>query len=232
MHRFLVAPPLWFALLPLGLYLLVLGGLHLRRRPFVLSGVADAALLAASVAGLVLAGPLALLRPFSLGAPVSVVILLVTFLLLVAIWVLAARPRLVVYNITAERLRPLVAELAATLDPQARWAGDVVALPARGLQVHLDGHGSMRSVTLATVGARTSPEGWSEFSRRLRRSIRAARVRRSLWGPLFAGAGCGLVAVCLWLALFGPAPRPATPADAPAPSGVLHRDPSHRSGAA
>lgn len=228
MQRFLVAPPLWFALLPLGIYLVALGIVHLRRRPLAVSGVADAACVAASVAGLVLAGPLALLRPFSLGAPVSVVILLVTFLLLVAVWVLAARPRLVVYNITAERLRPLVAELAARLDPGARWAGDVVALPTRGLQVHLEGHGPMRSVTLATVGARTSPESWSEFSRRLRRSIRAVRVRRSLWGPLFTGIGSGLVAVCLWLAMTSLGPRTAATGPAADPSGVLQHDPTDR----
>lgn len=46
-----------------------------------------------------------------------------------------------------------------------------------------------------------SPEGWSEFCRRLRHSIGALRVRRSPWGPVFALAGGAVIAVAVWLAV-------------------------------
>ena len=51
--------PLWAALVPLAAYLVILGCLHLRRRPVAVSGQVDAVLLAAAVSGLVIAGPLA-----------------------------------------------------------------------------------------------------------------------------------------------------------------------------
>jgi hypothetical protein len=232
----------WAAVVPLGLYLLGVGGLHLRRRPSTLSGSFDFALLAAGVAGLVLVGPLALLAPLAGGIPsvAGVPVLLAGFLLAVATAVLAMRPRLVIYNITLDQLRPVVAEVVAGLDTSARWAGETAALPSRGIQVHLDGRGSMRSVSVVAVGARTSPEGWTEFSRRLRQAVGRLRVRSSPWGGLFAGLGGLVLAVALAFAVRGmlaprvPAPAPAIdvppparPAAGPA-SGASH-DAAHRS---
>lgn len=129
-----------------------------------------------------------------------------------------------VYNITPEQLRPVVAEIVAALDPAARWAGETAALPGRGIQVHLDGRGSMRSVSVVALGGRTSPEGWAEFSRRLRQALRRLRVRRSPWAAAFAGCGCLVLAVAVALVLL-PVPRPAAdPSPSrPAPaSGACH----------
>ena len=51
---------------------------------------------------------------------------------------LVLRPRLVIYNISVDQLRPILAELVEQLDSEARWAGDSLALPALGVQLHLD----------------------------------------------------------------------------------------------
>lgn len=218
------AVPLWAAILPAAAYLLALAGLHLRRRPSVVTGASDLLLLAAATAGLAVAGPLALLQPVAGGTAWAAGVLLLGAGLLFAALLLAARPRLVVYNITSEQLRPLVAEVVATLDPTARWAGETVALPGRGIQVHLDGRGGMRSVSVVALGGRTSTEGWAEFSRRLRQSIRGLRVRTSPWAVVFGGCGCGLLAAAAVLA-FLPVfqSRAATPAPSlPPASGVRH----------
>lgn len=218
------AVPLWAAILPAAAYLLALAGLHVRRRPAVVSGASDLLLLAAATAGLVVAGPLALLQPVAGGTAWAAGVLLLGAGLLFAALLLAARPRLVVYNITPEQLRPLVAEVVAALDPTARWAGETVALPGRGIQVHLDGRGGMRSVSLVALGGRTSAEGWAEFSRRLRQAIRGLRVRTSPWAVVFGGCGCGLLAAAAVLA-FLPVfqARAAAPAPSPSPaSGVRH----------
>jgi hypothetical protein len=149
------------------------------------------------------------------------------FVLCVAVCVLVSRPRMVVYNITVEQFRPLVAEVVSSLDPKARWAGESAALPDRGFQLHIEGNGALRTVSIVNVGERSSAEGWGEFTRRLRRAVRGLRVRRSPWGALFACLGCGLLvaATCLaigpsWLpsALTGvPTQRPsARPSAAPA----------------
>jgi hypothetical protein len=190
--------PLGAAFLPLGVYLLALGWVHLRRRPLAIAGVWDGILLGASLVGLVTVGPIALVRPATGGSSWSWPMLILGFCLVVALCVLVSRPRLIVYNISLEQLRPLVAEVAADLDPQARWAGETVALPTRGLQVHLDGDGSLRTVSLIGVGRRSAHEAWSEFSRRVRQASRRLRVRASPWGGLFAGVGVVLVLLASW----------------------------------
>jgi len=215
----LQTPPPWIALLPLGCYLIWLGWTHLRRRPLAVSGVFDGAMLATAVSGLAVVGPLSLLMPVTGGSPWSWPVLAFLFALCVAVCVLVSRPRIVVYNITVEQFRPLVAEVVSALDPRARWAGESAALPDRGFQLHIEGNGPLRTVSVVNVGERSSPEGWGEFTRRLRRAVRGLRVRRSPWGPVFVCLGCGLLTLSLWMAI-GPSgwslATAATPAQSPA----------------
>jgi hypothetical protein len=216
------AVPLWAAILPAAAYLVALAGLHVRRRPSVVAGSIDLLLLAAGTAGLAVAGPLALLQPVVGGTVWAAFMLLLGAGLVFAALLLAARPRLVVYNISLDQLRPVVAEIASGIDAGARWAGETVALPGRDVQVHLDGRGGMRSVSLVAIGSRTSPEAWSEFSRRVRRAVRGLRVRRSPWGAVLAVLGLAVLAGSLWIALrpVGPAPHPSN--DPPSTPGVSH----------
>lgn len=223
--------PLWVALVPLGLYLVLLGWLHLRRRPVSLAGPWDNLLLSVAVAGLVMAGPLALLQP-AVGTSVwAASMLVLLFALLVAVGILAARPRVIVYNVNIDQLRPVVAEIAAGIDASARWAGETVALPARGLQLHLDDRGLARSVSIVAVGGRPPAESWAEFSRRLRRAVRRLRVGRSPWGTAFAALGGAVIASALWLALRPPS-SDAAPARSAAPApGASHAGPRRSFGA-
>ncbi|MFM8707575.1 MAG: hypothetical protein ACKOHK_05680 [Planctomycetia bacterium] len=195
------SPAPWIALLPLGVYFLCLSWAHLRRRPLAVSGVFDVAMLAAGVSGLAVVGPLALLVPVTGGSPWSWPVLAFLFVLCVATCVLVSRPRMVVYNITVEQFRPLVAEVVSALDPGARWAGESAALPDRGFQLHIEGNGPMRTVSIVNVGERSSAEGWGEFTRRLRRAVGGLRVRRSPWGALFAAVGGGLLVLAAALAI-------------------------------
>jgi len=199
----LAAVPVWVALLPLGGYLIAVGWVHLRRRPVVVSGVLDLAALAAGVSGLILAGPLALLQPAVGTAGWATAMLLGSLVLIVAGGLLATRPRLVIYNVTIEQLRPILAEVVGKLDTSARWAGESVMLPAQGLQVLLDSRGLARAVSVVAVGSRSSPEGWAEFARRVRRAARKLRVRRNPWGAAAAAAGLLVVASALVWAVFG-----------------------------
>ena len=203
--------------MPLGCYLLGLAWAHLRRRPLAVSGVFDGVMLAAAVSGLAVVGPLALLVPVTGGSPWSWPVLAFLFALCVAVCVLVSRPRMVVYNITVEQFRPLVAEVVSALDPAARWAGESAALPGRGFQLHIEGNGPLRTVSVVNVGERSSPEGWVEFTRRLRRAVRGLRVRRSPWGGLFGCFGCGMLLAALWLAI-GPTWWPLSLFRSPAPS--------------
>ncbi len=201
MRLSLTSVPLWMALVPLALYLMALGGVHLRRRPLAISGQVDAGLLALAVAGLVIAGPLAVMEPVAGASVWASVALVVGFVLVVAFAMLAARPRLIVYNIGLDQLRPLVVEVVAALDDSARWAGETAALPARGFQFHLDARGAGRTVSIVAAGDRPPAEAWSEFSRRLRRAVRRQRVRSSPWGIAFAASGACVAAMAAWMAM-------------------------------
>jgi len=193
--------PLWSATLPLGCYLTLLGIVHLRRRPLAVSGAVDSVCLMAGLSGCLAAGlsgfVVAGASSWSWGVMGAVAVLLL------ALAILVSRPRLVVYNATVEQLRPAVAEVVLAIDPSARWAGETVAMPSFGLQVHIDGGSAMRNVTLVALGQRPSPEGWSEFTRRLRGSIGLLRVSSSPWSGLFLLGGIVVLGIAAWSALGG-----------------------------
>lgn len=126
--------PVWIALLPLGGYLMLLGWLHLRRHPVAVPGGWDLAALAAGLSGLLVAGPLPLLQPAVGMTGWGSLLLVGGLVLIVTAGILATRPRLVVYNVTPEQLRPVLAEVISRLDGSARWAGDSVVLPCGGFR--------------------------------------------------------------------------------------------------
>lgn len=168
------------AVVPLAGYLFMLALVNLRRRPLLTSGSADLATLAGALSGLVLIGPIELFRPeaavIEMGNFVWLMLLLF-YWLWVWLLVLLSRPRLVIYNISAEELHPLLAEAASQLDPQARWAGDSLALPALGVQLHIDSFTIMRNVTLASSGGRQSLAGWRQLSAALAEKLATLRVQ-------------------------------------------------------
>ncbi len=161
------------ALGPLAVYCLLLGGVHLTRRPLVVSGVRDTAALAVAVAGLILVGPVEMWLPYASVAvfgPSVWFFIITLYGLGLVLLLLMMRPRLVVYNITMEQLRPILAELVQQLDEEARWAGDGLFLPGLGVQVHLESAGWLRNVSLAASGHRQNFLGW----RRLEEALRTA----------------------------------------------------------
>lgn len=192
--------PLWAALVPLAAYFAILAVWHGRRRPVAINGQLDAVALACGLAGLVIAGPLAVLQPAAGVSAWTTVALLVGFVLLVGFALLVARPRLVIYNIGIDQLRPVVAEIASAVDPTVRWAGETAALPGRGLQVQLDDRGLGRTVSVIAIGGRAAAETWPEFSRRMRRAVRTLHVRRRPWAGVFAAAAALLGVAAGWLA--------------------------------
>jgi hypothetical protein len=168
------------ALVPLAAYVLLLGLLNLRRRPFLTSGGCDLAALGVALSGLMFVGPLELFRPeaatSSLGNYIWLFLMLFYWLLLVLV-VLLARPRLVIYNISAEELHPVLAEAVSRLDPAGRWAGNNLSLPGLGVQLHLDSLDIMRNVSLVASGGRQNLDGWRRLARELGRPLSSMRVK-------------------------------------------------------
>ncbi len=170
---------LTIALIPLASYGLLIGLLNARRRPFLTTGGADLAALGAALSGLILVGPIELFRPKAASAEFGSyvwIFLLVFYWLCVWLAVLLAKPRLVIYNASIDELRPVLAETARTIDPQARWAGDSLALPTLGIQLHLESFDLMRNVSLVSSGGRQNLAGWRHLAGELYRRLQPVRV--------------------------------------------------------
>jgi len=99
---------------------------------------------------------------------------------------------LVVYNVSTEELHPVLAEAAARLDSDSRWAGSSLALPNLGVQLHLESFDLMRNVSLSSSGSRQNIDGWRELSRELATALKPVRVK-----PNPRGIGFLLVAFLL-----------------------------------
>ena len=187
------------AIVPLAAYLAVLGLVNCRRRPLVTSGASEIAALGIGLVGLVFVGPIELFRPEL--ATVQFLnyvwfVLLAFYLLWVVLAAMITRPRLVIYNMTPEELRPLLSDAAGTVDATFRWAGDCLVLPKLGVQLHVDGFPLMRNTSLASSGPRQSLEGWHRLARQLRANLRSAVVRPHPPGVSLVVLAVLLIASC------------------------------------
>jgi hypothetical protein len=148
---------------PVAVYLLMLGVLNLSRRPFIVSGGRDSAALALAVAGLMIVGPFSLFLPDKsldyFGSWIWVLVLTL-YALLATMGILLSRPRLVIYNLSVDRLRPILSDVVAELDAEARWAGDSIALSGLGVQLAIDNFAPLKNVSLTAIGNGQDFQGW------------------------------------------------------------------------
>ena len=75
-----------------------------------------------------------------------------------------------------------------------RWAGDGLALPTLGVQLHLDTQTAARNVALVSSGSQQDYGGWRRLERALRTALAQAPVKRNLLGWPLMLAGLGLLA--------------------------------------
>jgi hypothetical protein len=173
------------ALGPLAVYLLLLGAINLARRPFLVSGARDLAALALALAGLAIVGPFELFLPeesfVHFGAYVWLMVLAL-YALWVTMLILMLRPRLVIYNITVDKLRPILADVVEHLDSEARWAGDSLVLPGLGVQLHLDSYSAMKNVSLKSIGSLQNFQGWKKLETALLAALEQEDAHRNRHG--------------------------------------------------
>ncbi|MCR4415392.1 MAG: hypothetical protein NUV77_23525 [Thermoguttaceae bacterium] len=184
---------------PVAVYLLLLGAVNGSRRALVVSGARDLAALALASSGLVIVGPMQLFFPLRASVHYGAMVwlfLIALYVLAVVMVVLLMRPRLVIYNIAPSELRPVLAELAAELDPDARWAGDALALPHLGVQLHLDNVAALRNVSLVSSGPVQNHQGWRRLELALAARLAGLETPRNPRAVFLLAAGA-LVAVVL-----------------------------------
>ncbi len=194
---------LCLALGPVAVYLLLFGLINLSRRPFLVSGTRDAAALGLAVAGLVIVGPIELFFPNTAAmtfGPYVWLLLLAFYGLCLLLVLLLLRPRLIIYNMPGDQLRPILASLASELDPDARWAGDSVILPKLGVQLYVDNLTAMRNVSLISSGPDQNYAGWHRLEEALQATLSDEEVVRNPRGMSLVAAGV-LISVALVLAI-------------------------------
>ncbi len=188
------------ALGPVAVYLLLLGMINLFRRPFCVSGTRDTAVLGVAVSGLVLVGPVELLMPVAASiqfGPLVWPLLIGLYFAVLSAILLFLRPRLVIYNISRDELRPVLADLAIDLDADARWAGDCLVIPTVGVQLYLEYSATFRNVSLVSAGGVQDYQGWRRLATALEASLRRLEVVRNPKGISLLSAGVVLALILL-----------------------------------
>ncbi len=188
---------LFIALTPLALYLVLLGLMNLSRHPKLLTGARDTAVLGLALSGLVAAGPMELFMPEAAAMRFHSYVwaLLGTFYLLcLSLVVLVMRPRIVIYNVSIDQLRPILASVVSELDVEARWAGDSLLLPQLGVQLCLEPSELLRNAQLVATGPRQSYAGWRRLELALAAALRSTPGARNPHGYALVLAGLAIAA--------------------------------------
>jgi hypothetical protein len=186
------------------MYLLVLGAINLSPRPFLTSGTRDVATLGIAISGFVVAGPLELFLPARAvgfwGPAITWGLMFGTYILGLLLVVLMLRPRLVIYNITAEQLRPVMAEVVGGLDHESRWAGESLTLPNLGVELHIESQPLFKNVQLVSAGPHQNFAGWRRLEAELGAALRSVRGMRNPAGFSLVTVGLTLaVMITFWL---------------------------------
>ena len=162
------------ALLPLGAYLMMIGGMRLAGRVMVTTGGRDTFALGIGLSGLAAVGPGELFFPSAAGAsfgPAVWPMLGILYFLLVSLVILNTRQRLVVYGIGDKTLIEPLLRACQGIDPTSRvdeFAG-TVALPEFGIHLRVVSHRGSDSADIESYESDVSPKFWRLLLVELRR---------------------------------------------------------------
>ncbi len=167
------------ALGPLCVYLVLIGWLNPPKRPFVTSGARDILALAVALSGLVAIGPIELFMPERAAALMGAKIwlpLIMLYMLVASLISMVMKPRIVVYNVSSDEIRPIVGGVVSELDQDARWAGDSVFMPNMRIQFYLQTHPAMRNVQLVATNGEQNLTSWKNLESSLQQAMNNVSV--------------------------------------------------------
>lgn len=176
------------AILPLAVYLFLLGILNLRNRPFVTTGARDSAALAIGLVGFMVIGPMKLFFPEAAASRFGMLVwlmLIVFYALCVSLSVLLMRSRIVIYNITLEHLRPILTGIAQRMDARSRWHGNALWMPEQKIHLHVEPVEWLRNVELTAGGNQQSYEAWRTLEKELNQALRNIPIEPNTMGLPF-----------------------------------------------
>jgi len=112
------------------------------------------------------------------------------------------RPRVSIYNISADALRPVLSEVVGRLDRDARWAGQGVILPTLGVQLSIESDLALRTAQLVAAGSQQSYAGWRQLEQAFRESLRTVPGARGGHALLLILSGLALLVLACSAVLF------------------------------
>ena len=184
--------PLTIAFAPLALYFFAIAALNSGRRARMLTGQEDLTAIALGLIGFVMIGPMMLFLPvdaLAFWGFYTWFFLAVLYALFVWLLTASMRLKLVVYNIMLEELRAILNDVATELDPEARWAGNSLAMPTLGIQFYLEPFPLMRNVVLKATGQQQEIKGWLRFEKSLAARLLKHRSEHSRISVIMAFIG-------------------------------------------
>ena len=191
------------AVTPLAVYFLLIGLINLRGKPYLTTGSRDLATLGIAITGLVVIGPMELFFPVQAAirfGPFVWLILLGFYSLVISLVVLLTRPRLVIYNMMPDELRPVLAETVSQLDKGARWSGESLLLPDLGVHLHLEGTQWSRVVQLTSSGKKQNFDGWRKLELNLRSALKGMPSKFNYLGTVMVAVSFGLaITTATWM---------------------------------
>lgn len=184
------------ALGPIAVYCIVIGAMHLRRRPKVVSGGRDLGCLGLAMIGLFLVGPAELLFPqaaFNLiGIGVwGVILLLYLFMLLFAI--LNTKPRLVVFGLEDDSLVVQLDHVLQQLDPSTKWLSHSFDSPLLGIQGVVESAGPSSISQIVATKSEQNLVGWHTLQLALSTNFKFIEIERRPVGQLWISLGAILL---------------------------------------
>lgn len=151
------------AAVPVAVYLILIGGLRLRRRPLITTGWRDTLTLGIAASGLMAIGPMQLFFPAQAAARWHSWVWLALFALYVlglTLVLLSSKPRLIAYGMDDSQFRHALAMAAEEVDSGSAWNGDVLSLPSSGIQLAVEATGATRVHQVVHVGLLNNLQDW------------------------------------------------------------------------
>lgn len=188
------------ALGPLAFYLLYIGKINLLHRPVLLNGTWDIFALGAGLSGMIFLGPYHLLMPPAAMVRFGAFVWLLLAILYALCFVLLSsklQPRLVIYNMTEQQLRPVLAAAAHRLGWESRWAENVLTFSTHEIQLEMDFFSLLKNITLRRTSVMQNHGNWRRLERALQAELQVVKVAPNppgkilFWGGLLILGGCG-----------------------------------------
>lgn len=168
-------------LIPLGVYLIVMGFLAMRRRPTLLTSGQEALLLGFALMGFALIGPIELFFPTGAYAALGQwiwILLIALYGLLVLLFALQRQPGWTVLGLDSQGFRGVLSEILQQGDIEHAWLGNHLQISEWDLQAMIEPSRGFQSVShLNATGKQRNVLGWYQLERLVVSSPLFSRAR-------------------------------------------------------